>query len=147
MYFIDSYENSPGKTPFNGHYLHHNVKLHTEKQEVSFHKGDYLIKTNQAGRDYLLQTLEPQGEDSYFAWNFFDGILQQREYYSDYVFEDIAAQLLHSNPQLNQEFENKKKTDIAFSSNSRAQLDWVYRHSPYFEKTYMRYPVGRIMKG
>jgi hypothetical protein len=55
--------------------------------------------------------------------------------------------LLHSNPHLNQEFENKKKTDIAFSSNSRAQLDWVYRHSPYFEKTYMRYPVGRIMKG
>jgi len=35
---------------------------------------------------------EPQGEDSYFAWNFFDPILGQKEGCSDYAFEDIAAE-------------------------------------------------------
>ena len=26
------------------------------------------------------------------------------------------------------------------------QLYWVYKHSDYFEKTYMRYPVMRVVE-
>lgn len=145
MYYIDGYENAPGKTPSNGHYQHHNVKLHSEKQQVTFHKGDYLIITNQEGIEYIIQTLEPQADDSYFSWNFFDGFLQQREYFSDYVFEDMAFKFIEDHPEIKTEFENKKKTDLTFANNPKSQIDWVYRHSPYFEKTYMRYPVGRVM--
>jgi hypothetical protein len=146
MYIIDGYENAPGKVPSNGHYLHHNVKLHAEKQTITFHKGDYMISTNQPGSAYIMSTLEPQAEDSYFSWNFFDGMLQQREYYSDYVFEDMAYKYVQDHPEIKTELENKKKSDPAFAANAAAQLDWVYRHSPHFEKTYMRYPVGRVMR-
>ena len=49
---------------------------------------------NQVANRFLIETLEPQAEDSYFAWNFFDGILGQKEGYSAYAFEDIAADYL-----------------------------------------------------
>ena len=53
---------------------------------------------NQIANRFLIETLEPQGEDSYFAWNFFDPILGQKEGYSDYAFEDIAADYLKNHP-------------------------------------------------
>jgi hypothetical protein len=37
-----------------------------------------------------LETLEPEAVDSFFNWNFFDTMLQQKEGYSDYIFEDLA---------------------------------------------------------
>ena len=51
-----------------------------------------------AAARYLVETLEPQATDSFFAWGFFDSILQQKEHYSDYVFEDVAADFLTKNP-------------------------------------------------
>jgi hypothetical protein len=118
------------------------VTKNTEKME--FRTGDYKISTNQLGVKYLLETLEPEAVDSYFNWNFFDTILQQKEGYSSYVFEDLAKQILYENPTLKQEFEAKKQTDKAFAENGGDQLYWVYKHSKYFEKAYMMYPVFRI---
>jgi hypothetical protein len=57
-------------------------------------KGDYIIPTDQRAKRYIVETLEPQATDSYFNWNFFDGILNRKEGFSDYVFEDEAAELL-----------------------------------------------------
>lgn len=93
-----------------------------------------------------METLEPQAPDSYFAWNFFDPILMQKEYFSDYVFEDLAAQFLKENPAVRAELEAKKKDDPEFANNGAAQLDWVYRHSPWYEPTHKRYPVARVIK-
>ncbi|MGY0039706.1 hypothetical protein [Pedobacter sp. NJ-S-72] len=45
-----------------------------------------------------METLEPQATDSFFNWNFFDSILDQKEHYSPYVFEDTAAGLLKITP-------------------------------------------------
>jgi hypothetical protein len=84
--------------------------------------------------------------DSYFAWNFFDPILMEKEYFSDYVFEDVAVELLNNDSKLRGEFEQKKKSDAEFAKNSEAQLYFIYQHSPYFEKSFKRYPVGRIEK-
>jgi len=145
MYQIAGYDNTPGKTPSNGHYQHHNVQLKTNVQKITFHKGDYFVSTNQDGANYIIQTLEPQGEDSYFSWNLFDGFLQQREYFSDYVFEDIAFNYLQANPDIAAALEKEKKADPIFAADARKQIDWVYRHSRYFEKSYMRYPIGRVM--
>jgi hypothetical protein len=63
-------------------------------ETLQFKKGDYLVPTKQTGVKFLLETLEPEAIDSYFNWNEFDGILGQKEYFSDYVFEDTAAELL-----------------------------------------------------
>ncbi|MXN90256.1 hypothetical protein GR160_03370 [Flavobacterium sp. Sd200] len=140
-YRIEEYQSV--KQPFEGHYLHYNAKVKSTTGKVMFSKGDLVIDTQQPGVKYLLETLEPQAPDSFFNWNFFDAILQQKEYFSAYVFEDTAAKILKDNPKLKAEFEAKKQQDTNFAKNAEAQLDWIYTQSVYYEKTHMKYPVYR----
>ena len=88
--------------------------------------------------------LEPTGDDSFFSWNFFDAILQEKEGYSAYRWEDLAAAWLQAHPELRQELEEKKKNDPSFAASGAAQLDFVYKHSVYYEPEHMRYPVYRL---
>ena len=140
--YILSYETS--KNPYESHYEHYNIKTRTEKQTLNFYKGDYVVSVNQACNRYIVETLEPEGEDSFFAWNFFDGILQQKEGFSAYIFEEKAEEILKENPKLKEELVEKRKSDKAFAENQRAQLDFIYKHSAYYEKSHNRYPVVRI---
>ncbi len=142
IYKIENYQTS--KNAYEGHYGHYNTSVSKSVEKLEFRAGDYKIPTNQLGVKYLMETLEPEAVDSYFNWNFFDTILQQKEGYSAYVFEDVAAKILAENPTLKQEFETKKQTDKAFAENGGDQLYWVYKHSKYFEKEFLRYPVFRI---
>jgi hypothetical protein len=142
IYKIDTYQTS--KNAYEGHYGHYNTTVKKSVEKMEFRVGDYKISSNQLGVKYILETLEPEAVDSYFNWNFFDTILQQKEGYSSYVFEDLAKQILDENPTLKQEFETKKQTDKSFAENGNDQLYWVYKHSKYFEKAYMMYPVFRV---
>jgi hypothetical protein len=143
MYYIGDYKT--GTRPYEGHYLHSNVKLNPVDAKVKFYEGDYVVYVNQPINRYIVETLEPQGVDSFFAWNFFDSILGQKEYFSDYVFEDIAADLLKKHPELRKKLDDEKATNQQLAKSAAAQLNFVYRNSPYFEKTYLRYPVGRLL--
>lgn len=141
-YHIDNYETVP--KPYEKHYLHKNVQVSKTVVAMKCAKGDYLIRTAQPAKRYLVETLEPTGPDAFFAWNFFDGILQQKEYFSDYVFEDMAADILKKDAALENMLEEKRKQDTAFAHNADAQLEFVYRHSVYMEPGYLRYPVYRL---
>lgn len=141
-YNIEQYKTSP--KAYEKHYKHNNVTVKTKQQKVQFLKGDYLIFTGQIADRFLVETLEPESEDSYFNWNFFDAILQQKEGYSDYRWEDVAANYLTENPAIRVALESKKKSDSAFSNNSSAQLDFVYKNSKYYEAAHLRYPVYRL---
>ena len=144
MYYIDDYKTV--NKPFEGHYLHSQVKLRTENQRMKYYKGDYIIYTDQTRNRYIVETLEPQGVDSFFAWNFFDSVLGQKEHFSDYVFEDEAARILKQNPEMLAKFEEDKKNNPRLFQSPSSQLDWVYRNSKYYEKTHLRYPVGRMIR-
>lgn len=144
---VESYKISDFKTtknPYEGHYLHFDTQVASQLETILFKKGDYLVSTQQEGVKFLLETLEPEAVDSYFNWNFFDGILSQKEYYSDYVFEDTAAELLKNNKALKTAFEMKKAGDGKFANDGAAQLDWVYKNSEYYEGTVNQYPIFRI---
>jgi hypothetical protein len=143
IYYIGDYKT--GTRPYEGHYLHNNVKLNPVDAKVKFYEGDYVVYVNQPINRYIVETLEPQGVDSFFAWNFFDSILGQKEYFSDYVFEDIAADLLKKDPELRKKLDDEKAINQQLAKSAAAQLNFVYRNSPYFEKTYLRYPVGRLL--
>ncbi|GGG54059.1 hypothetical protein GCM10010976_26290 [Bizionia arctica] len=132
------------KSAYEGHYKHDNTTVHIFEEQVSFRKGDYYVITNQKAKRYLLETLEPQAPDSFFNWNFFDTILQQKEGFSPYVFEDTAKDLLDNNVQLKTEFEKKKASDKSFASNWYAQLNWLYERSNHAENAYMQYPIYRL---
>jgi len=144
VYNIENYE-SP-KQPFEGHYWHTAVTLKKETKKVSFKKGDWYVPVNQWTNRYIIETLEPKAVDSFFKWNFFDTILQSKEHFSAYVFEDFAVELLEKSPELKAKLEEKRKSDPEFAKNGSAQLNFIYDHSPYREKEYLRYPVFRKMK-
>ena len=91
---------------------------------------------------FIASVLEPETPDSYFAWNFFDSYMQQKEYFSAYVFEDKALEILNANPHLKKEFEIKKSTDESFAESSLQQLYFIYQHSDYYEPTHNVLPVG-----
>ncbi|MBP1838947.1 M14 family metallopeptidase [Formosa algae] len=144
---VESYHITDFKTkssPYEGHYLHSNTTTESTTQQITFRAGDFYIETRQPAIRYLLETLEPQAVDSFFNWNFFDTILQQKEGFSPYVWEDLALALLNKNPKLKQEFEAKKASDQEFKSNWYAQLDWIHKHSDNYEKAHMLYPVFRV---
>ena len=141
-YYITDYTSSA--RPYEGHFLHREVEVENFKLKQQFYAGDVIVKTNQRKKRYIVETLEPQGPDSFFAWNFFDGILMQKEYYSAYVFEDLAVEILKKDRKLKKAFDQKKKSDATFAEDSNAQLDYIYKNSPYYEKTFQRYPVLRV---
>ena len=132
------------ESPYEGHFPHSNVGTTERKETIQFFEGDYLIPTNQKAKRYLATTLDPQSEDSFFSWNFFDSVLNQKEYFSSYLFEKTAEEILTRNPRLRETLQIKKENDPAFAKDSRAQLKFVYENSIYFEKGHLRIPVFEI---
>ena len=130
--------------PYEGHYPHYQTRIHEELETLEFRAGDLWIPTAQEGVRYLLETLEPELPDSFFSWNFFDPILQQKESFSPYVFEDTAAKMLQADSALRIAFEIKKAEDSDFSTNASHQLEWLFQRSPNYEAAHMQYPVYRI---
>lgn len=143
VYRIDDYKTV--KNPYEGHYIHYETKTKSEFKNLMFKKGDFLVSTNQDGVKYLLETLEPEATDSFFNWNFFDGILGQKEYFSDYVFEDTAAELLKKSQVLRTAFEFEKVANPEIVNDAKAQLEWIYKHSDYYEKSVGLYPIFRVL--
>ncbi|SDG74997.1 M14 family metallopeptidase [Psychroflexus sediminis] len=133
------------RTAYEGHYPHSETKVRSEILKKKFTQGDVLVKTNQPGLRYLIETLEPVAVDSFFNWNFFDSVLQQKEGFSPYVFEDLAIEILKNNAELKAEFEKKQNTEPKFAKNWYAQLDWIHKHSKYYEKAHLTYPVVRVL--
>ncbi|MEM7161312.1 MAG: M14 family metallopeptidase [Bacteroidota bacterium] len=132
--------------PYEGHFLIKNVETKEADEKIQFLKGDYVVELNQKGNRFIMECLEPRNVDSFFAWNYFDAILGQKEYFSDYVFEAEAKKILDENPELEQEFREKQASDTSFAENNWAQLYFIYRNSKFYEKSHNRYPVMRLLE-
>jgi hypothetical protein len=141
-YHIDDYKANPRQ--YEMHHTNGEVKVSASAQKIKFRKGDWYIPMNQTANRFLIETLEPQAEDSYFSWNFFDAVLGQKEGYSGYAFEPIAAEYLKTHPDLKTKLEDRRASDTTFAKSANAQLNFVFQNSPYFEPDYLRYPVYRV---
>ena len=130
--------------PYEGHYMHNSKLIEKVEMNVKFRPGDVLIPTNQNGSMFLHAVLQPMAEDSYFTWNYFDSYLQEKEYFSNYVFVDKIKSILDSKPELRQAFEAKKQSDLEFAGSEWQQLYYLYQNSPYFEPSYMLLPVFEL---
>ena len=142
-YHIDGYNSSPRQ--FEGHHMNTDIVVSSSTKKIPFRKGDYFIPMNQVANRFLVEVLEPHAPDSYFAWNYFDGILGQKEGYSNYAFEETAAELLKNNPGLKAKLDDRRRADTAFANNGGAQLNFIYQHSPFYEPAHMNYPVYRVI--
>ncbi len=143
-YRIESYKTR--NEAFEGHYPHFDTKVEQNTRQINFNKGDLLVPTNQPGIRYIMETLEPSAVDSFFNWNFFDTILQEKEGFSPYVFEDIAFEMLENDTLLKSNFASKKSVEPEFANNWYAQLQWLFEHSKYYEPEHLQYPIYRIPK-
>jgi hypothetical protein len=140
--YVESWESL--RSPYEGHFLHHSVKTQHVWTHVRVMPGDYWVEVDSQNSLFLASVLTAEAPDSYFAWNFFDGILQQKEGYSAYVFEDVALRLLEEDSVLAEAFALRKSHDPLFAADPRAQLNWIYKNSAYYERTHCLYPVFSI---
>ena len=129
------------KKPYEGHFQLTNPLIEKEQELVKLKRGDWMISTHQKNALFIHSVLQPETEDSYLSWNFFDSYLQQKEYFSSYVFVDKIGDILKKDPQLKRSYKKKLKEDEAFRNSEWDQLYYIYIHSPYFEKTYGVLPV------
>lgn len=143
VYYIRDY--TTVKKPYEGHYLHSDVKIESDTQLIHCFAGDYIIYCNQEKNRYIIETLEPQATDAFFNWNYFDPILQQKEWFSDYLFEKDAALLLDADPELKRKFETKKAGEPDFAASNWAMFSWIFEHSKWKEPSHLRYPVLRLL--
>lgn len=141
-YHIEDFETR--ENAYEGHYLHYNTQVSAGKDSVAIRKGDFYVSVDQRAKRYLLAVLEPEATDSFFNWNFFDSVLQQKEGFSPYVFEDLAEEILTENPEIEDEFEERRENEPEFAANGYAQLDWILKQSKYYEKSHLRYPIFRL---
>lgn len=143
VYSIQNYQTT--ETAYEGHYLHYNTSVKKKVKFMKLKKGDYMIPTAQPAKKFLIAVLEPTAQDSFFNWNFFDTILQQKEGFSDYVFVDQAEAIFKSMSQSEREkFKLLKETDSTFAKSNYAQLDWIYKRSEHYEKSHLTYPIYRL---
>ena len=143
-YMVDDYKTV--RSPYEGHYRHYDVKVSARQETLNFRKGDLLVPVNQWRNRYIIETLEPEAPDSFFAWNFFDAILQQKEHFSSYVFEDHALKILEENPEIKRALEEAKRADSKLSESANGQLDFIYQRSAHREPEYLRYPIFRVVE-
>jgi murein tripeptide amidase MpaA len=139
--YIDDYKISSrreqGQNPL------YDIKISHKKMPIHCYAGDYMIKMNQPANDYIVQMLEPEGMDSFFKWNFYNEVLEQREYFSSIGFEENAIIYLQKHPELKQEFDEAVQKDSTLAQSHYLQLKYIYNNSEYSEKSYKRLPVYR----
>jgi hypothetical protein len=139
IFSVKSYK-SPS-SPYEGHFKLSKIEVGESQQLVKLKPGDILIPSNQDAALFIHASLQPSAEDSYLIWNFFDSYLQQKEFFSNYVFKDQIAEILAKDKALNEEYQLRKATDEKFRNSEWDQLYFIYSRSPYFEQTFMRLPI------
>ncbi len=126
--------------------FHDDMQISTHMQTVQARAGDVVVDLAQANARYAVETLEPQAHDSFFRWGFFNSVLEKKEAYSDYVFEDSAWEMLEAEPALRAQFEAWKQASPELVSNQSAVLDFIFANGARFhEPEWRRYPVFRLL--
>ena len=129
--------------PFEGR-LAVDFKALAVKEKRTIPVGSVYVPMNQRAARVVLNLLEPAAPDALVRWGFMNSIFEQKEYFSDYVFEPIAQEMARRHPQLKAEFDGKVVGDAKFAANPRARLQWWYERSPYLEPDRDAYPVVRV---
>ena len=131
---------------YEGHMYHDDVQLEARTGSFTVQPGDYFIPLKQANARYAVETLEPQGHDSFFRWGFFNSVLEKKETFSDYVFEDLALEMLETEPELKARFEAWKTANPALLSDQDAVLGFIFANGKrHAEPEWRRYPVLSVL--
>jgi len=135
----------PRASAYEGHMYHDEVQLEARTGVFHLQPGDYRIDLNQPNARYAVETLEPMAHDSFFRWGFFNSVLEKKEAFSDYVFEDLALEMLETEPELKAKFEQWKAANPQLLSDQDKVLGFIFEHGKrHAEPEWRRYPVLSI---
>lgn len=131
---------------YEGHMFHEEVELRSASEIIQARAGDYVLELNQLNARYAIETLEPQAHDSFFRWGFFNSVLEKKEAFSDYVFEDSAYEMLQTEPELADKFASWKAANPTLLNSQEAVLEFIFtRGKRFHEPEWRRYPIYSIV--
>jgi hypothetical protein len=144
-YRIDRFEKR--RVPFEGRHLHDVLQVHAEPIVAEIAEGDWVVPLGGPNDRFIVEAMEPLGLDSFFRWSFFDSVLDKKETFSDYVFEDEAERLLAADPGLRERFEAWKAEHPELLGDPQAVLGFIFFASPrHAEPEWRRCPVLRLLE-
>ncbi|MBU1345467.1 MAG: M14 family metallopeptidase [Alphaproteobacteria bacterium] len=131
-------------TRANEGHLQMSVKeVQTERRDWTWAPGSVRVPTDQPLGDIAVLMLEPQSQESFFAWGLFAEVTSRVEYIEGYAIAPLAEAMMAADLALKSEFEAKLAADPAFAANGDARLAWFYQRTPFYDDRYRLYPVGR----
>ena len=118
------------------------------EQEASmrrtFPKGSAVVWLNQVPNKIILELLEPDSEDSFVSWGFFNAIFEDKEYAEAFILEEIAERMLKADRSIGLEFENLLNKSEEFRNDPAARLRFFYDRSAYRDERKDVYPIARL---
>lgn len=109
--------------------------------EFALPAGTVRVSTDQPLGALAVALLQPEGPDSFFSWGFFHGMFERTEYFETYAMLPWIEQELKSNKKLAADFAAAIKADAKLAKDGQARLNWFYQRSPFYDQTYLKYPV------
>ncbi len=131
-------------TPFEGRFMVQSFTMRPVREERVLPAGSVFVPVGQRAGKVAMQILEPEAPDSAVRWGFFQTVFEQKEYFSEYIFEPIALEMLKQDSKLEEEFEARLAADPTFAKNPRARMQWLFQRSPYYEGDKDAYPVVKV---
>lgn len=108
--------------------------------------GSLFVPIAQPKARLVMALLEPLAPDAFVAWGMFNNHYERKEYMEAYVAEQVAREMLTSDPQLKAEFERRLREDPEFAGNPTARLEFFYRRHSAWDERYQLYPVYRLQQ-
>lgn len=139
----DIFHHEMAKAPYEGHFLWKKASVKPEVQDHAAQAGDVLVPMGYGTDRFVMSVLEPEPNDSYLAWNFFDAVISQKEWFTPYAFDTIAQRILERDPGLRARFNEERKSP-EFASDPWRQYNFILQHSPYAEGWFPRHPILRV---
>jgi hypothetical protein len=130
------------KTPYEGRVRITIDSVVTEKIKRLYAPGSARISSDQPLGILSAILLEAKSPESFLQWGYFHEILQRTEYIEGYVLDPLAKHMLGKDQMLKAAFDKALQNPV-FSNDPTARLQWFYKRSPYYDREYQVYPVGR----
>jgi hypothetical protein len=108
--------------------------------------GDAWVPLDQRSALVAVHLLEARAPDALLRWNFFDTVLERKEYGEAYVVEPLARKMMQADPALAKEFRDKVASDPAFAANPHERLDFFFLRSPWADPEQALVPVARALR-
>jgi hypothetical protein len=116
----------------------------TETRDVP--AGSLLVPIAQPKARLVMALLEPQAPDAFVAWGMFNNHFERKEYMDAYVTEQVAREMLASDPAVKAEFERRLREDAEFAASPSARLEFFYRRHSAWDERLQLYPVLRLQR-